>query len=360
MTAAHSNSWAAEAVRRLLQDAPETPTPMRSLALPVEWGIDVHLKDESAHPTGSLKHRLVRAMYAHAVSSGDITADTPVVAASSGPVAVAAAYFATLLDLPSFVAVVPEKTEPHLLERIERWGGTWRIGEQPPAAVQDEARALAGRIDGHFLDHYADATQTGPVSGLPTLPQELAAQMTERGGAPVWVVVGAATGTTSAAIGHRLRRRGTPTRLAVADPENSAYFPAWASGCPDYTTGLPSRIPGIGRPRVEPGFPLELIDLVIPVPDAASIAAMRWLADTAGIPAGPATGTNLWAVCHLATRMRQSGVRGSVLTLIGDGPDAYRGTYLDESWLAAHGLDPAPYLPVLERFVTTGEWPTAD
>lgn len=317
----------------------------------------MHIKDESVHPTGSLKHRLVRAMYAHAVSRGHSTAGTPVVTTGGGAVAAAGAYFAALLGLLSFVAVVPEKTEPCLLERIERWGGTWRLGEHPPAAVQDEARDLASRLGGHVLDHYANADAAVTLGGVRTISDELAAQLSGLDGPPAWIVVGAGTGATSAAIGRCLRRRGAPTRLAVADPENSAYFPAWASGCADYDTGLPSRIPGIGRPRVEPGFLLEVVDLVVPVPDVAGVAAMRWLADTAGIQAGPATGTNLWAVCHLVARMRESGVRGSVVTLLGDGPDAYRDTYLDQGWLAAQGLDPAPYLPVLDRFMKSGEWP---
>ncbi|MGO4421890.1 hypothetical protein AB4Z54_25100, partial [Streptomyces sp. MCAF7] len=42
--------------------------------------MEVYLKDESAHPTGSVKHRLVRAMFRRAIASGRITADTTVVA----------------------------------------------------------------------------------------------------------------------------------------------------------------------------------------------------------------------------------------------------------------------------------------
>lgn len=362
MTAAHSDSWAADAVRRLLRDASRIPTPLRPLPLPASWGIDVHLKDESVHPTGGLKHRLVRTMYAHAVHSGGLTEGATVVVAGSGPVAAAASYFSALLGLPPVVALVPAETEPGVLKRIERWGGGWRIGEQSPAALREEARALAHGVGGWFLDHYGEdcASAGAPFCGLPTVPDELAIQLPPLGDPPAWVVVGAGTGATSSTVGRWLCRRGAPTRLAVADPENSAYFPAWASGCADYSTGMLSRIPGVGRPRVEPCFQLEMIDLVVPVPDSASVAAMRWLADVAGVAAGPATGTNLWAVCELVARMRESGVRGSVVTLIGDGPDAYRDTFLDEPWLAAHGLDPAPYLSVLERFMTTGEWPAGE
>jgi cysteine synthase len=100
------------------------------------------------------------------------------------------------------------------------------------------------------------------------------------------------------------------------------------TGAADYGTGMPSRIPGIGRPRVEPGFQPDLIDLVIPVPDAASVAAMRWLRDTTGIDAGPATGANLWGVRHLAQRMREQDRHGTIVTINGDSGEAYRNTHL--------------------------------
>ncbi len=50
----------------------------------------------------------------------------------------------------------------------------------------------------------------------------------ERHPVPSWIVVGAGTGGTSATIGRFIRYRGHPTRLCVVDPENSAFFPAYA------------------------------------------------------------------------------------------------------------------------------------
>lgn len=76
---------------------------------------------------------------------------------------------------------------------------------------------------------------------------------------------------------------GRGPRVAVADPENSAYFPGWTLDAPDYATGMPSRIEGIGRPRMEPGFRPDLVDLVIPVPDAASVAAARHIRRVTGL-----------------------------------------------------------------------------
>ncbi|MGI5347060.1 pyridoxal-phosphate dependent enzyme [Streptomyces sp. CA-250714] len=360
MSAVHPNAWAAEAIRRVRADGPgSVPTPLRALPMPALEGVDIYFKDESVLPSGSMKYRLVRAMFCHAIASGEIAADTPVFAATGGAVAVAGARFAKLLGLP-FTAVVPAKTPATLLARIADEGGQWQMAQQPPAAVQEETRAVAARSGGYFLDHFSDAERAMAGWDGPTIVDEIFAQLkSEPRPVPEWIVTGAGTGATSATIGRHLRRHGHPTRLAVVDPEHSAYFPAWASGCGDYATGMPSRIPGIGRPRVEPGFIPGVINLVIPVPDAASVAAMRRLHTEAGIEAGPATGTSLWGVCHLAARMRAAGSSGSVVALIGDSAEPYRETFLRAEWLRARGLDPEPYEADLARFARTGEWPTA-
>ena len=38
--------------------------------LPAAWGIDLYLKDESTHPTGSLKHRLARSLFLYGLCNG--------------------------------------------------------------------------------------------------------------------------------------------------------------------------------------------------------------------------------------------------------------------------------------------------
>lgn len=321
------NAWAAGAIRRVRTD----PTPLRRLAV---GGTEVVLKDETALPTGSTKHRTVAAMFRHAIASGRITEGSAVVVATAGAVAVAAAHFATLLGLRC-TALVPARAAPEVLARIEREGGRWQRADGPPAALQQEAHALAQRWGAHFLDHFTDA-EPAVAAWPPTIADELFGQLSEP---PQWIVVGAGTGATSAAIGRHIRREGLPTRLALVDPENSAYFPAWATGAHDYGTGMPSRVPGIGRPRVEPGFQPGVVDLAIPVPDAASVAALHWL-HRHGVDAGPSTGTNLWGIHHLVTKMGQE---GPLVTVIADSGEPYRDTYLNPDWLTTRGLDPEPY-----------------
>jgi cysteine synthase A len=169
-------------------------------------------------------------------------------------------------------------------------------------------------------------------------------------------VVGAGTGGTSATIGRYLRYRRHRTRLAVVDPENSAFFPGYASGQADWTTGTPSRIEGIGRPRVEPSFVPTIVDRMIQVPDAASLAAMRHLEHVTGRRAGGSTGTNLWGAFALIGEMLAAGRTGSVVTLLCDGGERYAHTYYSDEWVARRGLDLVPYTATLQRFAETGEW----
>ena len=64
----------------------------------------------------------------------------------------------------------------------------------------------------------------------------------------------------------------------------------------------------------------------------------------------------MWGALRIVARMRAAGEQGSVVTLLCDGGQRYTHTYYDDSWLAANGLDVAPYLATLKTFHAGGEW----
>ncbi|MFD7613137.1 pyridoxal-phosphate dependent enzyme [Streptomyces sp. NPDC059828] len=322
------NGWAAEAVRELCADARPTPL-LRASGTAGEtgspgWTTELYVKDESAHPSGTLKHRLVRALLCEAILDGAVREDMTVVMGTGGPAAVAGAYCAHRVGVP-FVALVPAKTPPSVRESVERHGGRWRIATVP-ADLQEEARGLAARLGGHFLDHFADSERAIARCPLPDLARELFGQLADTAASePAWLVAGMGTGTTTATLGRyasALGGDGSRPRVAGVDAEYSAYFPAWANGCADYTTGLPSAIPGLGRPRTEPAFRPELLDLVIPVGEEAAEDGLHWLRTEAAYGSegglGLATGAVGWAVRHLLTRMKESGAPGSVVMVAGE------------------------------------------
>src|SRR6266550_2959026 len=117
-----ARAWADEAIRRVEADANRSAdTHLLCYPLPAEWEIDLYLKDESTHPTGSLKHRLARSLFLYGLCNGWINEGTLVIEASSGSTAVSEAYFARMLGLP-FIAVMTRTTSPEKVGLIERQG----------------------------------------------------------------------------------------------------------------------------------------------------------------------------------------------------------------------------------------------
>ena len=350
-----ARAWLHGAIAKVEADANRSAdTHLHVFPLPEEWGLDLYLKDESVHPTGSLKHRLARSLFLHALCNGWITEGTTIIEASSGSTAVSEAYFARLLGLP-FIAVMPRGTSPEKIALIEFQGGHCHLVDDP-GAIYDESRRLAEEYGGHFLDQFTHAERATDWRGNNNIAESIFSQLAhERHPVPAWVVVGAGTGGTSATIGRYIRYRRFDSRLCVVDPENSAFFRGWADDDPG-ATASGSRIEGIGRPRVEPSFLPTVVDCMIEVPDAASIAAARWCSRVTGRLVGGSTGTALWGALRLLAEMHAADRRGSVVALLCDGGERYTHTYFDDAWLAEHGIDIAPYLATLEKFAESGEW----
>jgi cysteine synthase A len=352
----HSRAWVREAVRIIEADANRSAdTHLHVFPLPPEWGVDLYLKDESVHPTGSLKHRLARSLLLYGLVNGQIGPETVLIEASSGSTAVSEAYFARMLSL-RFVTVVPRRTSREKIALIEFYGGRCHFVDRP-SEMYAEAERLAAECGGHYLDQFTYAERATDRRGNNNIAESVFAQMrSERHPVPSWIVVGAGTGGTSATFGRYVRYKRHTTKVAVVDPENSSFYGAWQSGALDYTTGMPSRIEGIGRPRVEPSFVPGVIDEMMRVPDAGSLAAIRVLRERTGHWAGGSTGTNLFGAFLLISRMLAEGRSGSVVTLLCDGGERYANTYFDDAWVAEQGLDLAPHRAEIERFLETGKF----
>jgi cysteine synthase A len=363
-TQLQDRAWADEAVRRInAENNRSADTHLYSVPLPARWGVQLYLKDESTHRTGSLKHRLARSLVLFGLVNGWIGEGTTIVEASSGSTAVSEAYFAQLLGLP-FIAVMTRTTSREKIALIEQFGGSCHLVDHA-SEVYAAAEDLAHSTGGHYMDQFTYAERATDWRGNNNIAESIFGQLAlEEHPIPRWIVVGAGTGGTSATIGRYLRYHRHDTALAVVDPENSAFHPGWlasrAAG-PAATAaapaGQPSRIEGIGRPRMEPSFVPAVIDHMIQVPDAASVAAMRHLQDHAGLHAGPSTGTNLWGVWQLIAGMIAEGSQGSVVSLMCDGGDRYAGNYYNPDWLRTQGMDPEPFEAVIREFFVSGVWP---
>ncbi|GAB6843657.1 cysteine synthase A [Methylorubrum rhodinum] len=336
---APDRSWLSDALSIIAAEAGRSAdTHLLRVPLGGSAGIDLYVKDESTHPTGSLKHRLARSLFLYGLCNGWIGPHTTVVEASSGSTAVSEAYFALMLGLP-FVAVMPASTAPEKVAEIAAYGGRCHFVDHP-GAVYAEAARIAEETGGHYMDQFTHAERATDWRGNNNIAQSIFEQMVwERHPIPTWIVVGAGTGGTSATIGRYLRYRGHDTRLCLADPEASVFHRHLADPQVTGSSGAGSVIEGIGRARLEPSFLPSLIDRWIAVPDAASLGAAQALAAVLGRSCGGSTGTNLWAAATLIAEMAASGRTGSVVTLLCDSGERYRSTHLDAAWTRARGLD---------------------
>lgn len=338
-----NRGWRADAVRRIEADFNRSAdTHLIRLDLPRFPGITLYLKDESSHPTGSLKHRLARSLFLYALCNAWIGSETCVIEASSGSTAVSEAYFARMLGL-RFIAVVPAATAAPKLEAIRFYGGEIHAVDDP-RTVYDVAARLAAQTGGHYLDQFTYAERATDWRGNNNIAESIFAQMAEEEHpVPSWVVCGAGTGGTSATIGRFIRYQRRATRLCVADPVNSVFHRHFEDrGVTALPEGCASCIEGIGRPRVEPSFVPSVIDRMMAVEDPDSLGAMRALSDRLGRRVGGSTGTNLIACAALIEEMAAAGETGSVVTLLCDGGERYGCTYYDDAWLDQRRIDWRP------------------
>ncbi len=343
--------WVDQSIKRIEADFQRSAdTHLFKLELPALRGVDIYFKDESTHPTGSLKHRLARSLFLYSICNGWVGEGTTVIEASSGSTAVSEAYFARLLGL-RFIAVMPRATSPEKIAQIAFYGGQTHLVDEA-AQVCCESERLARETRGHFMDQFTYAERATDWRGNNNIAEAVFEQMSkEAHPIPSWFVCGAGTGGTSATIGRFVRYRRHATQVCVVDPEHSVFAEYHRTGDAALSSARGSRIEGIGRPRVEPSFIRDIVDRVLPVRDAQSFAAMRFLEKLIGKKCGGSTGTNFFGTLELAREMIARGERGSIVTLICDSGDRYLNTYYDDAWLAGQGLDLAPTLQSLEAFV---------
>lgn len=349
------HQWINNAIRKIEADFQRSAdTHLIKLDIPSIAGIDLYLKDESTHPTGSLKHRLARSLFLYAICNGWVGPDTPIIEASSGSTAISEAYFARLLGLP-FIAVMPKCTARKKIEQIEFYGGKAHLVDRSDQ-IYAESRHLAQALNGHYMDQFTYAERATDWRGNSNIADSIFQQMQrEDHPIPSWIVMSPGTGGTSATIGRFIRYQQHNTKLCVVDPENSVFFDYYQTRNSELTLQCGSKIEGIGRPRVEPSFIPNVVDEMRQIPDAASIATIHWLEKILGRKAGASTGTNLYGALQLASEMKQRGEQGSIVTLLCDSGERYLDTYYNPEWLTHNIGDLAPYADKLETFQQIGQ-----
>ncbi|MCX9567266.1 PLP-dependent cysteine synthase family protein [Vibrio cholerae] len=348
------HQWINSAIRKIEADYQRSAdTHLIKLDLPCVSGVDIYLKDESTHPTGSLKHRLARSLFLYGLCNGWIGPETTIIESSSGSTAVSEAYFARLLGLP-FIAVMPKCTARKKIEQIQFYGGKAHLVDRSDQ-IYAESHRLAKELKGHYMDQFTYVERATDWRGNSNIADSIFSQMQmEQHPVPSWIVMSPGTGGTSATIGRFIRYQQYNTQLCVVDPENSVFYDYYRTRNAELTRDCGSKIEGIGRPRVEPSFIPDVVDEMRAIPDAASVATIYWLEKILGRKAGASTGTNLYGALQLACEMKRRGEQGSIVTLLCDSGERYLDTYYNPEWVKNNIGDLSKYLHKLETFSATG------
>lgn len=342
-------NWIQQSIQKIEADYNRSAdTHLFKVDIPKMPNIHLYLKDESTHPTGSLKHRLARSLFLYALCNGKINESTTVVEASSGSTAVSEAYFAKMIGVP-FIAVVPKSTAKTKINKIEFYGGKCHFVDTA-SQMHDESYELANKIGGYFMDQFTYAERATDWRGNNNIAESIYSQMEkEPFSIPNAIVMSAGTGGTSATLGRYILYKGFETKLVVVDPDNSVFYNSFMSGDRTLTSAISGRIEGIGRPKVEHSFQPDVIDEVLQVPDAASVATALWLEKVIDKKAGASTGTNIWGALQVAEQMEANGQSGSIVTLICDSGDRYLDTYYNKDWVSKHIGDFQSYTDKLDN-----------
>ena len=250
------NAWLHEAVRRIEADfqrsghAPDPAAAARSAA-----GIDLYLKDESTHPTGSLKHRLARSLFLYALCNGWIARRH---ARSSRPRqrldrGVSEAYFARLLGLP-FIAVMPRSTSPEKVAQIEFHGGRCHFVDAR-RGVRRGAQRWRDDCGGHYMDQFTYAERATDWRGNNNIAEIIFAADGARAASGAGVDRGRRRHRRHQRHHRPLRALSLPRHAAVRRrPRGLGVLRLPSQPATPRSPRRGSRIEGIGRPRVEPCF----------------------------------------------------------------------------------------------------------
>lgn len=336
------DSWVRDAIAVINADFTRSAdTHLVPVPLPGPPEIQLYIKDESTHITGSLKHRLARSLFLYALVNGWVRRDTPVIEASSGSTAISEAYYARLLGL-RFLAVMARSTSQEKIRRITRYGGECVLVDDS-SLDRARARELAAELGGHFMDQFTFAERATDWRGNNNIAESIYKQLaSEPHPIPRWVICGAGTGGTAATLGRYIRYRGFDTQVCVVDPERSVYYTYYTTRDASIAGQGGSGVEGIGRPHVSPSFVPDIIDRMIKVPNVASYAAIHLLEELVGKRYGGSTGTNFYGACLLMSEMGRRGQAGSLVMIGCDAGDLYRDTYYNARWLREQGVDIRP------------------
>jgi N-(2-amino-2-carboxyethyl)-L-glutamate synthase len=327
-------------------------TPLHVVEVPV--GQYVHtmlLKEEGANEFGSIKDRIAWGLLVHAMTSGQLNADTHLVEPSSGNMGAALAGFAKRIGIQCTI-VSDTKIASVNAQAIRGFGAELVLVDEIGADRDPDARIRCARDraasveNGLFLNQYENPKNPETHAAW-TAPEAFA--QCERHGEVDAVFVAASSGGTYRGFRDYLASKGKASRLVVVDAGASEAIMPPELGAP------PPMIPGFGSGR-RISFVADHRDAtIVRVSDEQALATLHCLKDRPNFSCGASSGGIIAGV--ISWLKTQGGAR-SVLVVCPDGSRKYALDLADPDYLDKKVPDWRRCIPeaneIISGFVSVG------
>jgi cystathionine beta-synthase len=282
-------------------------------------------KLEMMNPGGSVKDRIGIAMIEAAEAAGVLKPGGTIVEPTSGNTGVGLAIAAARKGYRCQF-VVPDKVSQDKISLMRAYGAEvvvcpTAVEPEDPRSYYSVSDALAAEPNAFKPNQYFN--QANPFTHVMSTGPEIWRQTN---GLVDAFVCGVGTGGTATGVGRYLKERKPGVQVVGADPEGSLY-----SGDEIH----PYLVEGIGEDFWPETFDPDVVDRWYRVTDRDSFATARRVIREEGILVGGSGGTAVWAALEYAKDQPED---ATIVVLLPDSGRGYLSKFLDDKWLAEHGM----------------------
>ncbi|WP_375406651.1 cysteine synthase A [uncultured Amnibacterium sp.] len=280
-------------------------------------GATVYAKLEFYNPSSSVKDRLAIAIVDAAEQSGALQPGGTIVEGTSGNTGIGLAAVGAARGY-KVVLTMPESMSMERRKLLRAYGAELIL--TPPAegmkGAVSRAEQVAAERPGAVLAKQFE-NEANPAIHYATTGPEIWADT--EGGVDIFVA-GVGTGGTVTGVGRYLKEQKPGVTIVAVEPKES---PILNGGNPG-----PHKIQGIGPNFVPAILDRSVIDEVIDVDIAESVATSRRLGTDEGILAGISSGSTAFAALELAKRPENAGK--TIVVVLASSGERYLSTVLYE------------------------------
>ncbi len=270
-------------------------------------------KLESFNPAGSVKDRVAKAMLDDAEKQGLIDKETVIIEPTSGNTGIGLASVAAARGYRVMI-VMPETMSVERRQLMKAFGAELVLteGAKGMSGAIEKANQLQKELSKSFVAGQFVNPANPKIHELTTGPEI----WQDTDGKVDIFVAGVGTGGTITGVGRFLKSKNPAIQIVGVEPASSAVLSGKEAG----THG----IQGIGAGFVPEVLDTSVIDTILPVEDAAALAAGKAVGKTEGVLVGISSGAALAAAIELGKMPENAGK--TIVALLPDTGERYLST----------------------------------